>query len=254
MRTIGTLDNEQAAARFGDFLSVQGIDHQVENEDDGTFSIWIPEERQMSKAAEMLREFRSNPQGEVFLDAPRLAQLRREEQECKERHRRSTVVDSARLGYERSASGKAWLTLSLILICVGVGIYSGLGKENQIARFLHISELVSDDTTGIFFNFFTRTIAPNGAWLSEVRQGEIWRLVTPIFLHFNVLHLLFNMMMLREFGSWCSAPPCSPTWARCSGRARTLAECPGSITGCWGSCGSGANTTLARASSSTRAA
>jgi hypothetical protein len=35
MRTIGTLDNEQAAARFGDFLSVQGIDHQVENEDDG---------------------------------------------------------------------------------------------------------------------------------------------------------------------------------------------------------------------------
>ena len=202
MRTIGNLDNEQAAARFGDFLSVKGIDHQVEIEDDGTVSIWILEERQMSKAAEMLREFRANPQGEEFLDAPRLAQLRREEQEREEQHRRSTVADSARLGYERSSAGTAWLTLSLILICVGVGIYSGLGKENQIARFLHMSELVSDDTTGIFFNFFTRTIAPSGVWLSEVRQGEIWRLVTPIFLHFNVLHLLFNMMMLREFGSF----------------------------------------------------
>jgi GlpG protein len=202
MRTIGNLDDEQAAARFGDFLTVRGIDNQVEDEDDGTFSIWILEERQMATATELLRQFRANPQSEEFLAAPRLALLRRAEQEREELQRRSTVMDSARVNYERSAGGVPWLTLFLILICVGVGIYSGLANENQLTRFLHISEFVSDKTTGIFFNFFTKTIAPSGVWLSEVRQGQIWRLVTPIFLHFNVLHLLFNMMMLREFGSF----------------------------------------------------
>ena len=41
----------------------------------------------------------------------------------------------------------------------------------------------------------------NGGLLPEVRAGEIWRLLTPIFLHFNVMHILFNMIFLRDNGS-----------------------------------------------------
>ena len=39
----------------------------------------------------------------------------------------------------------------------------------------------------------------------EVRNGEIWRLVTPIFLHFGFMHILFNMLCLMDFGSMVEA-------------------------------------------------
>jgi GlpG protein len=35
----------------------------------------------------------------------------------------------------------------------------------------------------------------------DVARGQVWRLLTPIFLHGNMLHLLFNAYMLFLFGS-----------------------------------------------------
>ena len=40
-----------------------------------------------------------------------------------------------------------------------------------------------------------------GTFLGEVRRGQVWRLMTPIFLHLSLMHILFNMLWFKDLGS-----------------------------------------------------
>lgn len=72
------------------------------------------------------------------------------------------------------------LTLLLIVICVLLAAISSFGKNIQPLLPFYMSAY----TQG----------------LSEIQSGQLWRLVTPIFLHFGILHLVFNMLWLYQLG------------------------------------------------------
>ena len=62
-----------------------------------------------------------------------------------------------------------------------VAVASSLGKNPQAIHWLFLSE-------------YSRG-------LPEIMSGQIWRLFTPIIIHFGLLHIVFNMLWLFDLGN-----------------------------------------------------
>lgn len=73
------------------------------------------------------------------------------------------------------------VTTGLLLFSLYVALVSRLGQNLDALQPYFISWYVN-------------------AGLVEIRQGQFWRLVTPIFIHFGLVHLAFNSIMTWQLG------------------------------------------------------
>ena len=180
MRKVGDFKLEKEALVFWSFLSKEKIDSSLEEkEGEEGYEIWISDEDQINQASFHYQEFLKNHDDPKF------------KVKLKDKRKPESLPESKKSGFKQYNLGNKWrsqekspgvVTLALIITSVAVFLISGMGKNTQIIGPFFISEEI------------------NGG-LDEIISGQFWRLITPIFLHFNLLHLLFNCMWLHSLGS-----------------------------------------------------
>ncbi len=190
MRVIGHLNGESVARLFVDYLYVKGVDSEMEWDSGERWEIWVHEEEQFAFAKQLLGEFAANPGASEFADVGLQAKkMRREAAEKEDRYRkrvktRAETVASLR----RPKIGK--LTMGLMTVCIGIFLM----MLNETMR-VKIRDRLSISTP-----YFSPDDKDKGS-LWEVRQGQIWRLVTPILMHGGIIHIFFNLLCMKNLGS-----------------------------------------------------
>lgn len=185
MRPIGKIENETLAERFSRFLRAQQIDHELE-ESGGAWDVWILSEDDLEKATELLKTFSLDPQQPKFLQPPPLPPSAAAGVSARTEPR-ERASDEPAPNPRRSAGP---MTLGIIGLCAMVHLLKNGGYETTVLRDLFMTAVTTD---GSFLKW-----TPG---LPELRDGQLWRLVTPAIVHADWLHLLLNMFWLLDLGS-----------------------------------------------------
>jgi GlpG protein len=194
MRLIGHLEEESRARIFSDFLFVQGIDNQIEFSSGEGWGIWVNEEEKVAHATGLISDFRSNPTDRKYQTESSKADELRAERAKGEDAWRKRLRNRRHLFRPLTSYGFGPLTFVFIALSVVIALRSNLGADKQSIQSLFITQFMEG---GSF-------VLPDLS-LPEVRHGEIWRLFTPMFIHFGPMHILFNMLWLRDLGSMIEA-------------------------------------------------
>ena len=192
MRQIGTLAKEPDAQRLAAYLVTQGVEAHAEPDGEG-WVIWVRNENDIESARESFEKFRVDPNDPCYRGAERAADSILRE---KERRRTADNVVEMRGRWRQGATRRAPLTFALVALSVVASLATDFGDFDGSATMRWLA--FCDPAHRSNENWNVNSLADK---FVDVRQGQVWRLVTPIFVHLDLLHLVFNMYWTFFFGA-----------------------------------------------------
>ncbi|MGB0733131.1 MAG: rhomboid family intramembrane serine protease [Pontibacterium sp.] len=152
---------------FVQFLRAQGIHHRVLETERGQ-EIWLQNETDMARVQNAFSQW---AKGELVIEES------------------NTTKGVSINGFAGGISGKV-LSLSLIILSILLTLYTDAGQSIDRFGQFTIADIVAQNDA----------LYSNGL-IPSLEAGELWRLITPIFLHLSLTHLAFNAMWVWVVGS-----------------------------------------------------
>jgi GlpG protein len=196
MRYIGELSSETEATKFTSFLIVNDIDSMTEASD-GSWHIWVKDEDKTTVARARFDEFQADPAhpryGQAVAEAEVVA---KKSAEKLAESQRNTVQLAQKWGQAPSLGGRLGprpvFVQTIIVVAISVTLFTSFGKST--------AGLGREMLESLSFARYADIVKVDGSPTASIRSGQVWRTLTPIFLHFDVQHILFNCLMFYMFG------------------------------------------------------
>ena len=195
MRKIARIDDNENRRLFTQYLFFHGIESHV---DENNPDVWVIKDDQKEKAKNCFQHFtevylEGSFGSEQFLKLTEEAALGLKKMSSSEKEEREKEKKWKAIDFRKKALGQSGFQIfsgTGILIAFSAVIFLlSLGPAREsLYRLLLISQIPA-------FNPFS---VP---FLHEVRSGEVWRLLSPVFLHHDFFHIIFNMMWLYQLGT-----------------------------------------------------
>jgi GlpG protein len=190
MRKLASFDDPEVARAACEVLYAENIDSDLREGPDRTLSVWVVAENDIPRAQSILERFAARPNAREFARARERVQRERAETEPAVEPSEQAVRPPVPLARKslRQRAKESPVTFTMIAISIGVALATLFGENTSIVSDLSIAS-------------FDRE-AGYARWdgYHDLLSGEVWRLITPIFVHFGLFHLMFNSFWLHDLG------------------------------------------------------
>ena len=235
MRLLTSLPEQQPAMKLVAYLAVEGIQTTLED-DDGTWEIWVHDDDDQEQSKAILEEYQQDPHHERYAKAERKVRNTLQEvdrivetkQKLEERLRKRwsgswwhcypatyILIGLCILVVFVSSKPQAPRGMMLLPLCnkpksavvekltilpQGLVDVDENGQKIPIDFLFRLWPREGAGASGLLrFSLFRLGITAESIWFT-LSSGEIWRPIGPAFLHFSLMHILFNMMWLKNLG------------------------------------------------------
>ena len=166
------------------YLESRGIRIRVDDEEPGDRDLWLVDEEQAPEARALLDAIEHHEHADhIREEAAKARKLAR-----KSLRQQKKAGDKNYAALVGGLAGPWPVTLAVVVACVVVFLFCSTGSRGILHHYL-------------LFSVGSYDRLPGSASFSEIARGEVWRLVSPVFLHGNWLHMIFNMLWIWQLGT-----------------------------------------------------
>jgi GlpG protein len=158
-------------AAFSRFLSSRGVRHRI-TEEGLNQVVWVPGEEELGFVQSAYSQYTS---GKLELD------------EAPAQQTQMQVLPRVLSAAKRFPVTLSLIVITVLLFPVGMGLGGG-AIDGLFERLMFLA--IEEVNGGQYFTTMSYTI----------EHGQWWRFLTPMFIHFSWLHIVFNLLWVWEIG------------------------------------------------------